>query len=84
MKKNIKKIQVAFESPIYEEDLDIEGIFSITHLGRVFTIITDRYDEDFKNKLNKFNPLFIEEINLSLEEVFIYKLDKGDNYEEIF
>ena len=84
MKKNIKKIQVAFEAPIYEEDLDIEGIFSITHLGRVFTIITDRYDEDFKNKLNKFNPLFIEEINLSLEEVFIYKLDKGDNYEEIF
>ncbi|MBU3106660.1 ABC transporter ATP-binding protein [Clostridium gasigenes] len=84
MKKNIKKIQVAFEAPIYEEDLDIEGIFSITHLGRVFTIITDRYDEEFKNKLNKFNPLFIEEINLSLEEVFIHKLDKGDNYEEIF
>lgn len=84
MKKNIKKIQVAFDGPVYEEDLNIEGIFSISHLGRVFTIITDKYDEKFKSELKKFNPLFIEEIDLSLEEVFIHKLDTGDDYEEIF
>lgn len=80
MKRNIKKIQVAFEAPIYLEDLSINGIFSITQLGRVFTIVTDRYDEEFKNELNKFNPLFIEEIDLSLEEIFIHKLE-GDYYE---
>ena len=84
IKKNIKKIQVAFDRPVYEEDLNIEGIFSINHLGRVFTIITDKYDDKFKSELSKFNPLFIEEIDLSLEEVFIHRLDKGDDYEEIF
>lgn len=84
MKRNIKKIQVAFDAPTYHEDLSIDGIFSITQLGRVFTIITDRYDDKFKNELKKFNPLFIEEIDLSLEEIFIHKLNKEDDYEEIF
>ena len=84
IKKNIKKIQVAFDMPVYKEDLNIDGIFSISQIGRVFTIVTDKYDNIFKEKLEGFNPLFIEEIDLSLEEVFIHKLEKGDDYEEIF
>lgn len=83
IKKNVKKIQVAFDMPVYEEDLNLEGIFNISQVGRVFTIITDRYNEDFKEKIAKFKPLFIEEINLNLEEVFIYKLG-GKSCEEIF
>ena len=84
IKKNIKKIQVAFDMPVYKEDLNIDGIFSISQIGRVFTIVTDKYDNIFKEKLEEFNPLFIEEIDLSLEEVFIHKLEKEDDYEEIF
>lgn len=84
MKKNIKKLQVAFEAPVYEEDLNIDGIFSKNVIGRVFTIVTEKYDDDFKAKLKQFKPLFVEEIDLSLEEAFIHKLDKGDDYEEIF
>lgn len=84
IKRNIKKIQVAFDMPVYEEDLNIDGIFSISQVGRVFTIITESYDDDLKEKLNKFNPLFIEEIDLSLEEVFIHRLEGVCDYEEIF
>lgn len=86
MKKNTKKIQVAFDLPVYVEDLiNIEGIFKLSQLGRVFTIVTEKYDQEFIDKLNKFKPLFIEEIDLSLEEVFINKLDKeGDSYEKVF
>ncbi|ATD55152.1 ABC transporter ATP-binding protein [Clostridium chauvoei] len=85
IKKNIKKIQVAFDMPVYKEDLSIiDGIFSISQIGRVFTIVTDKYNKDFKKHLNKFEPLFIEEIDLSLEEVFIHKLEKEDDYEKIF
>lgn len=84
MKNKIKKIQVAFDKPIYEEDLNLKGIFKITRVGRVFTIITDEYDEEFVKGLKAFNPLFIEEIDLSLEDIFIYKVDKEDNNEEIF
>ena len=84
IKKNIKKLQVAFDMPVYEEDLNIEGIFSISQVGRVFTIITEEYNDDFKEKINKFKPLFIEEIDLNLEEVFIHKLEGKCDYEEIF
>lgn len=85
MKENIKKLQVAFDSSISKDDLDIDGVFSISQLGRVFTLVTDKYDDEFKTKLNEFNPLFIEEIDLSLEEVFIHKLEKEDEkYEKVF
>lgn len=78
MKNKIKKIQVAFDEPVYEEDLNLKGIFKISKVGRVFTIITDEYDEEFINSLNKFKPLFVEEVDLSLEDIFIYKVDKED------
>lgn len=84
MKKKIKKIQVAFDKPTYEEDLNLNGIFKISKVGRVFTIITDDFGEEFLEALNRFNPLFIEEIDLSLEDIFIYKVDKEDNNEKIF
>ena len=76
MKNKIKKLQVAFDEPVYEEDLDLKGIFKISKVGRVFTIITDEYDEAFIKSLNKFKPLFVEEVDLSLEDIFIYKVDK--------
>ena len=84
MKNKIKKVQVAFDQPVYEEDLELKGIFKISKVGRVFTIITDEYDEEFVESLKKFKPLFIEEIDLSLEDIFIYKVDKEDNNEEVF
>ena len=81
MKNKIKKIHVAFDETVYEEDLKLKGIFKISRVGRVYNIITDEYDEEFVNELNKFKPLFIEEIDLSLEDIFIYKVDKGDENE---
>lgn len=84
MKNKIKKIQVAFDEPVYEDDLKLKGIFKISKVGRVFTIITDEYDGEFIKSLEKFKPLFIEEIDLSLEDIFIYKVDKEDNDEKIF
>ena len=83
MKKKIKKIQVAFDGPVYEEDLNIKGIFKMSKVGRVFTILVDNYGEEFIEAINRFTPLFIEEIDLNLEDIFIYKLDEGDINEKI-
>lgn len=84
MKNKIKKIQVAFDKQIEEEELKLKGNNKISKIGRVFTIITDEYDEELIQSLKELNPLFIEEIDLSLEDIFIYKVDKEDSYEEIF
>lgn len=84
MKNKIKKIQVAFDKHITEEDLKLKGAFKISKVGRVFTIVTDEYDEEFIKCLKQLKPLFIEEIDLSLEDIFIYKVDKEDSHEKIF
>ncbi|MBD7912411.1 MULTISPECIES: ABC transporter ATP-binding protein [Clostridium] len=83
MKKKIKKLQIAFDSPVYEEDLNFNGIFKMTRVGRVFTIITDNFGEDLIDEIKKFKPLFIEEVDLSLEDIFIYKVEKEELDEEI-
>ena len=83
LSENVKKIQVAFDRPIYEEDfLGFDEIFSLTKVGRVFTIITKEYNKLFIDKLNKLNPIFIEQIDLTLEDMFIYQIKKGGIYED--
>lgn len=84
IKRNIKKIQVAFDMPVYEEDLTFPGIFNISQVGRVFTIVIEDNDDEFKNFIKGFNPLFVEEIDLSLEEVFINRIEGKVSDEEIF
>lgn len=84
IKRNIKKIQVAFDMPVYIEDLYFEGIFNINQVGRVFTIVIEDDNDNFKNYINKFKPLFIEDIDLSLEEVFINRIEGKISDEEIF
>lgn len=84
IKKNTRKLQVAFDIPIYEEDLIFDGVISIKSLGRVFTIIIEANSLEYLEKIKVFKPLFIEDIDLSLEEIFIHKLSKGEDYEEIF
>ncbi|SJU10810.1 Uncharacterised protein [Clostridioides difficile] len=84
VKEVLKYYKYAFDKPTYEEDLELKGVFKISKVGRVFTIITEQYDEEFIKALNKFNPLFMEEIDLSLEDIFIYKVDKEENNEKIF
>ena len=83
MKKSVKKIQAAFDMPTYEEDLKFDGVFNISHVGRVFTLVTDKYNEEFIKKLEKFKPLFIEEIDMSLEDIFIYKVLEEERDEEV-
>lgn len=81
IRKNFKKIQVAFDMPVYKEDLNFKEVFRISQVGRVFTIIIEENSEDFKESIKKFKPLFLEEIDLNLEEVFINRIEGKDAYE---
>ena len=84
IKRNIKKIQVAFDMPVYEEDLNFPGIFNISQVGRVFTIVIEDNEDEFQKFIQKFNPLFVEEIDLSLEEVFINRIEGKVSDEKVF
>lgn len=83
MKKNIKKIQVVFNKDVPGALANWEGIMNVEKIGRVYNIITREYNEDFKAKLDKLDISFREEIDISLEDMFIYSVGGGEQYEEL-
>lgn len=75
MKNKIKKLQVAFKTAVKEEELRIHGVVNIDNVGRVYNIVTTDYGTELLGKINSLNPLFIEELDLSLEDIFIYTIE---------
>lgn len=84
MKQSIRKIQVVFkENP--PKDLEKwDDVINVEKIGRVHNIVTKNYGEQFLNKLDSCGIMFREEIDLSLEDMFIYSIGEEVNYEELF
>lgn len=84
MKRKYRKLQIVFRDEILTNCLQYKDIVKINKIGRVYEIVTDNYGQDIVDKLNSLNPMFIEEIDLSLEDIFVYTMEEGGNvYEEI-
>lgn len=77
MKENIKKLQVVFDDKVPGNLEQWEEIMSVEMVGRVHYILTKAYPKELENKLYKAGAKFVEEMNLSLEEVFIYTRGEG-------
>ena len=78
LKTQLSKIQVSFESEINTADLGIK-IFKEKKVGRVYELIVSGDKTEVINKINEFNPLFVEALPLTLEEIFIYEMGEVDN-----
>lgn len=84
MKRKIRKIQVVFNNSAPADLGNWEDVVKVEKVGRVYTIITKNYSEALKEKLLKAHIAFQEEIDLSLEDMFIYSIGEENGYEEIF
>ncbi|EJO5348470.1 ABC transporter ATP-binding protein [Clostridium botulinum] len=84
MKKYIKKLQVLFndESKI-EEIKTWEEIMTVENIGRINYLITNNYSDNLQENLIKSGAEFVEEIDLSLEDMFIYSMEGGKEDENI-
>ncbi len=71
---SVHKYQVAFDvvPNIDELNLDIKS-YSIN--GRIVTLFTKDDYETFSNKINVYNPLLIDEIQIDFEELFILEVE---------
>lgn len=78
LQDNTIKIQVAFEglTPNYSS---IPEILHASQSGRVLTLIVKGKQTDVLKQVEALNPLFIDTLPLTLEEIFIYELG-GENY----
>lgn len=84
MKNRIRKIQVVFKGKVPENLENWDEIIKVEKIGRVYNIITKEYNTSFQKKLDDCEVMFQEEIDLSLEDMFIYSIGGDIDYEEIF
>jgi len=78
LQDNTIKVQVAFEglTPNYNT---LPNILHASQSGRVLTLIIKGKQVDVLKQVEALNPLFIDTLPLTLEEIFIYELG-GENY----
>lgn len=75
-KDNIHKIQLAFQEEKKEEDFQELDLLSIHVQSRVVNLVVKGDIEKICNYLQTMEPLMLEVLNVNLEEIFIYEMEK--------
>ena len=75
IKTNMFKVQISLEGKFDQDDFDDFDILSFKKQGSVATIIIKDTNGKSKKKLEKMNPVILDFLNLTLEEVFIYEME---------
>lgn len=74
LKSKVRKVQVAFKDDIPEEIKNSEDILRIENRGKVYEIIVNDNIEKLMDEIRKHNPILLDTIDMSLEEIFIHKM----------
>lgn len=74
LKSDVHKIQIAFDKEISNELLENIDILYKEKKGSVELYIVRGNKEEVLDKFNKFNPLILDILPLTLEEIFIYEM----------
>lgn len=84
LKTRLFKVQLAFNEDHVKEDFAGMDVLSFTKNGRVINLIVRCDREIAEAKLNAMNPVLMEVLPLSLEEVFTYEMNTlGYVFDEI-
>lgn len=83
MKKTMGKLQVVMKDSINLEDKKELNIAGMTKTGKMYTLVC-RDIKDTKERLKDFGVIYMEEIDLSLEDMFLYEVGGENTYEKIF
>ena len=70
----VHKYQVAFKEQYSKEDFDMEFI-TFNKDGRIIKVVSEDDYDTFSNKMKKYNPLIIDEIEIDFEELFIIEVE---------
>lgn len=77
LQNNIIKLQVAFEGELPEE-VNKLNVLNRQQSGRIWIFIVRGDREEILSEINKLEPLLVDALPLSLEEIFIYELGGMD------
>ena len=79
LQENIVKMQAVWkpgETPVLPRELEV---LHTSNVGRVYTYIVRGTAQAVTERMGQYNPLMLEALPLSLEEIFIYELG-GEHY----
>lgn len=77
LQDNMTKLQVVFEEGVNEVPKDIP-VLNSSSIGRVHTLIMRTGSDAAVEMLKKYNPVLVDAVPLTLEEIFIYELGGAD------
>lgn len=79
LKTSYKKIQIAFKDEMSEEFKKEFKPHISKKYGKIYEIIVNMDYKVFESNVKKYKPLFVEHIDMTLEEIFLFKMG-DDNY----
>ena len=77
LQDNMVKLQVVFQDGMTEVPADLP-VLHASKVGRIHTLIMRMNAEEATAKLAVYNPLLVDAVPLTLEEIFIYELGGAD------
>lgn len=75
LKTDMKKLQIIFKENAPEDFEHWKEFLHVDKIGRSFNAITNCYNEELMNKLKENGALFIEELDMSLEDMLVYTIE---------
>lgn len=76
LKTSMKKLQIIFKENSPEGFETWTEFTKVDKLGRSYNVITENYSDELIQKLRDNGALFIEELDLTLEDMLIYTIEK--------
>jgi len=84
IKTNMYKVQISLKNDFSKDSFNELEIINFKKVGSVATLIIDDKKGNSKKKLEKLNPVILDYLPLTLEEVFIYEMEAlGYEFNEI-
>ena len=77
LQDNMVKLQVVFRDGVNEVPPELP-VLHASKVGRIHTLIMRMNAEEATAKLSTYNPLLVDAVPLTLEEIFIYELGGAD------
>ena len=77
LQDNMVKLQMVFQDGVNEVPADLP-VLHASKVGRIHTLIMRMNAEEATERLSAYNPLLVDAVPLTLEEIFIYELGAAD------
>ena len=72
---SITKVQTAFDRQLTAEEMQQFEVLNSNVHGQLYNFIIRGRQNEILEKFQSLNPLFVEALPLTLEEVFIYEME---------